>query len=216
MRRWRLSRVLAGLGGLALVVGLLPDLFPDLVNLRPPAPFDSERPPDLADLRAPALALAALLFLLAAAARRVLLAEFPAGPVGALLALSLLGSLVLLASGSVGFLRQVRAQAGHTPDQKRAAFLDYQVGLRWAEIEEARRRIPEDGAALLLADRPSRGYPMLLVAYYLEPRRLYTWPSRSTEGRLPPEAWLRSRGITWAVRVSGPGPRRLECWRVAP
>jgi len=198
----RLPPLLAVLAGLCLVTSLLASWHPELV-----------------DLRAPALVWGGLLLALAGAARKVRLEEFPGGPVGALLALSLLCSLGLLAAGSVDFLRQVRSQAGMGPDQKRAAYLAYQVGLRWDDIEQARQQIPEDGSVLLLADRASRGYPLLLVAYYLEPRHLYGWRSPSRPGLrpgLPSPAWLRSRGIRWIVRVSGPGPRRIESWAVEP
>jgi hypothetical protein len=203
MRRWSLAMVLVVLGVAALAAWL------GLRPLSQPA------------LCAQARTLGVLLLALALPARRVRLDQWPPGPVGFLIALSLLVSLAVLADQGPAFLRQVRTQAHLDGNQKRAAFLEYQVGLSWEEIERVRRTMPEGEAALVLWNRQGQGYPVQLVNYYLQPRRLFVWregPRPGLQGErtvaLPPEDWLRSRGIRWALHVSGPGGNRVSLWRL--
>ncbi len=203
MLQWSLARVLVllGVAALALWLGLRPGSVPDLA--------------------AWARSLGLLLLTLAPLARGVRLADLPRGPVVWAALLSLSVSLGVLADQGPSFLRRVRSQFHLDADQKRAAFLEYQVGLSWEEILAVRGALPENEAVLLLWNHPARGFPVQLVSYYLQPRRLFVWregPRLSLEGErtvaLPPAGWLRQRGIRWSLHVSGPGGNRLGLWRL--
>lgn len=158
------------------------------------------------------MAWGALLALAGAAGRRVRLPR----EMG-LVVLGLAVSLGPLAVGSVTFLRQVRAQWRMSPEERRAAFLDYQVGLDLAEIEEVRRLVPEDASMLVLQGWHRDAYTLQLVHYLLQPRRLYRWregpPFALLDGRpvaLPDRQWLEDRGIRWVLEVYGREGRRVR------
>ena len=183
---------LATLGGVLLLGGV--------VLFAGSTPFD--------DLRAPLAASGLLLLALAAVAGDTRLPD-PLGVPGALLLASLLVSLLAVAGEGVGFLRQVRTQAGMTLDQRRDFALEDLLHFRKEELAEAQRVLPADASVLVLFNSAQNRHPAQLLAYYLRPRRLYFWqgaPFQLLDGRvlaMPDEAWLRSRGIRWALLLGG-------------
>lgn len=188
----RVRAALAVLGGLLALGGAL--LF------AVPSPFD--------DVRSPAVAGGLALLALAAGCGDSRLS--PRNLAGTLLLASLLTSVLVTAGEGVAFLRQVRTQAAMSPTQRRDAFLEYSVGMRGSDLAEIQRTIPEDASVLILWNSRRNGYVAQLLTYYLRPRRVYFWRGGPAfhllDGRavgLPDEAWLRSRGIRWAVLLQG-------------
>ena len=134
-----------------------------------------------------------------------------------MIVLSLVVSLACFSSTLVKMGRQVRAQRNLTQEQKRAHHLSYQVGLRWAEIQQAQSLIPEDAHGLLLWNAQTSAYTRSLVNYYLLPRRLYHWKPEDAshvdergEFSLPDLEWLQERHIGWLVILEGEKGNRLR------
>ena len=169
----------------------------------------------LDDLRSPAVASGLLLLALGAAAGPTRL-PVPLGVPGRLLVASLLVSLFVAAGEGVGFLRQVRAQAGMTLEERRDVALEDRVHFRKGELARVQRLLPEDAPVLVLFRGGVNLYPAQLLAYYLGPRRVYFWrwgapPERRFRWAAGPDpGWLRSRGIRFVVRVGGLSRLRVQ------
>lgn len=169
----------------------------------------------LEDLRAPALACGLLLLGLGAFAGEARLPA-PLGAPGALLVASLLVSLGVAAGDGVKFLRQVRAQARMSLDGRRDFALAELANLKSGEVARLQQALPADARVLVLFQGRRSLYPAQLLAYYLRPRPVYYWKRAPARGRaeMPEEAWLRSRGIRWIVRLRGGLEQRFEVRRL--